>query len=127
MSRKPDLPRGGGTLPDRLDAFRPARRVVSVWFRNFSVNISVKRLPKLKETPLILIQHEAGRSWIIGADAAAQALGIAPGQALADARALYPDLDTREADFDTDRREFDTLADWCGRYTPWVGIDAAVA
>src|SRR5262249_42311014 len=96
MSKKPDFP--SGFLPDRRDA---ARRVVEAWLPNFSVNISVKRLPKLKESPLVLIQHEAGRGSIIAADAAAQALGIAPGQALADARALYPDLDTREADFDT--------------------------
>jgi protein ImuB len=73
-----------------------------------------------------MIQHEANRSWIIAADSAAQALGIGPGQPVADARALYPSLMTREADPAGDRRALEKLADWCGRYTPWVGIDAAI-
>lgn len=72
-----------------------------------------------------MIQHEANRSWIIAADSSAQALGIGPGQAVADARALYPGLMTREADPAGDRRALEKLADWCGRYTPWVGVDAA--
>src|SRR5215470_9537674 len=89
---------GGGTLPDLLASLRPHRRVAAVWLPRFSVDISIKQQKNNKETPLALIQHEAGRSWIIAADPPAQALGIAPGQAVADARALYPHLATREAD-----------------------------
>jgi protein ImuB len=114
------------SLPTLLDSLRPARRVMAVWLPMFSVDISIKRLSKLKEEPLAMIQHEAGRSWIIAADPVAQALGIGPGQAVADARARYPQLATREADPAGDRRALEKLADWCGRYTPWVGVDAAV-
>jgi protein ImuB len=113
-------------LSSLFDGLRLARRVAAVWMRSFSINISISYLPKLKESPLAIIQHEAGRSWITAADYAAQSLGIAPGQAVADARALYPDLATRETDPAGDRRALERLADWCGRYTPWVGIDACV-
>jgi protein ImuB len=56
----------------------------------------------------------------------AQGLGIAPGQPVADARALYPHLETRVADPARDRQALERLADWCGRFTPWVGLDASV-
>ena len=116
----------GGALPGLLDGLRPVRRVAAIWLPRFSVNISVKYLPKLKKVPFVVIRHEGGRSWIIAADGIAQSLGIGPGQAVADARALYPDLLTREADPAGDRRALEKLADWCGRYTPWVGVDACV-
>jgi protein ImuB len=72
------------------------------------------------------MRHDDGRCWIVAADPVAQALGIAPGQAVADARARYPHLLTREADPARDRQALERLADWCGRFTPWVGVDAAV-
>jgi protein ImuB len=99
---------------------------VSLWLPSFSTNISLKYLPKRGEEPLSLIRHDAGRSWIVAVDPAAHALGIAPGQPVADARARYPQLLTREADPARDRQALERLADWCGRFTPWVGIDAAV-
>ena len=43
---------------------------------------------------------------------------------LADARALEPAVKPADADFMADARALDGLADWCGRYTPWVGLDA---
>ena len=43
---------------------------------------------------------------------------------LADARALEPAIRPVDADFTADARALDGLADWSGRYTPWVGLDA---
>jgi protein ImuB len=126
MSVKVGVWGGGGTLPGLLARLQPARRVVSLWLPSFSANISLKYLQKRGEEPLALIQHDAGRSWIAAVDHAAQALGIAPGQAVADARARYPQLLTREADPAQDRQALERLADWCGRFSPWVGIDPAV-
>ena len=42
---------------------------------------------------------------------------------LADARAMYPKLPVVEADFEADRRALESIADWCDRYTPLVGLD----
>ncbi len=50
-------------------------------------------------------------------------MGLASGMALADARALLPDLAVRAAMLEADQRGLQRLADWCGRYSPWVAID----
>jgi protein ImuB len=42
---------------------------------------------------------------------------------LADARARYPALPAAEADPQADFRLLETIADWCDRYTPLVGLD----
>jgi protein ImuB len=50
-------------------------------------------------------------------------LGLKTGMGLADARAMYPKLPVVEADFEADRRALESIADWCDRYTPLVGLD----
>ncbi|HVY56826.1 MAG TPA: DNA polymerase Y family protein [Xanthobacteraceae bacterium] len=55
-------------------------------------------------------------------DAAAR-LGLKPGIAVADARAMYPALVVAEADPQADQRLLEAVADWCDRYTPMVGLD----
>ncbi|MCZ6605250.1 MAG: DNA polymerase Y family protein [Alphaproteobacteria bacterium] len=55
---------------------------------------------------------------------AASRAGLVPGQSLADARALEPELDAVEADPAADRAALDALAHWALRYTPWVAPDA---
>ena len=55
-------------------------------------------------------------------DAAAR-LGLMPGMALADARAMYPALPVADADPEADAQLLEAIADWCDRYTPLVGLD----
>ena len=54
--------------------------------------------------------------------AAAQA-GVAVGMMLTDARALVPGLLIRPMAAADDARALAALADWCGRYSPWVSLD----
>ena len=49
--------------------------------------------------------------------------GLRPGMRLADARALLPDLVTRPADPEADRRALGQLVLWCIRFTPWSAVD----
>lgn len=56
-------------------------------------------------------------------DARAAAEGLYPGQRLADARALVPELQAADADRLADAEALGRLADWCGRYTPWSATD----
>ncbi len=56
----------------------------------------------------------------MAANASAEAAGIVPGQALADARALEPGLRTADADPSAEAAGLAALADWCTRYTPWA-------
>lgn len=74
--------------------------------------------------PLALTLTERNVRRIHAVDEAAAALGLAPGQALADALALAPELATRAADPAADRRALEALADWCERFSPAVAVDA---
>jgi protein ImuB len=60
---------------------------------------------------------------LVAVDQAAAALGLRPGQALADAQAIAPDLLLRPADPDGDARALHALALWARRYTPLVATD----
>jgi protein ImuB len=67
--------------------------------------------------------HQALR--IHAVDAAAAAEGLGPGQALADARALVPNLIAAPADLDGDAADLGHLVDWARRYSPLVAGDGA--
>ncbi len=67
---------------------------------------------------------EQGGLRVAAVNPAAQAAGIGPGLPLSDARALLPDLRVTPAEPAKDIRALATLADWCGRYTPWTAPEA---
>jgi protein ImuB len=54
---------------------------------------------------------------------AATAEGLRPGMGLADARAVLPDLQVEQSAIKADEKALDSLARWCGRYTPWTVVD----
>lgn len=56
----------------------------------------------------------------MAANAAARALGLAPGLRLTDARARVPDIAVFDHDADADHAGIEAIADWCDRYTPLV-------
>lgn len=60
---------------------------------------------------------------IAALDEEALAAGLRPGQGLAEARAMRPDIAVIEDDPVADRRFLEGLADWCTRYTPLVALD----
>ena len=57
---------------------------------------------------------------IAAINGAAEAVGVAPGMTLANARAVAPGLATAETDPAGERRTLAAIAAWCGRYTPWT-------
>jgi len=76
------------------------------------------------DEPLVVTRLVKSALRIVAMDDAAQGLGLRLGMPLADARAMYPALAVAESDEHADRRLLDTVADWCDRYTPLVGLDA---
>ena len=56
-------------------------------------------------------------------DERATALGLKPGQGLAEAKAMSPELEAIPADPAADRQFLNALSDWCSRYTPLVARD----
>ncbi len=80
-----------------------------------------------QDEPLALVATGRHGLVVTAITAAAAAGGVRPGMALADARALLPDLRARPADPAADRRALINLARWCGRYGPGRNIDIGSA
>jgi protein ImuB len=60
---------------------------------------------------------------LVAVDAPAERLGLRPGLALAQARAMHPALVAIPEDQAADARLLEAIADWCQRYTPLVAAD----
>lgn len=71
----------------------------------------------------MLVETVKNARRIQAADEAALALGLRPGQTLADALALESRLAIAEADPAEDLRALEVLADWCVRFSPAVAVD----
>jgi protein ImuB len=100
------------------------RRYLSAWLRRLPTDrILRKRAVQAEPAPLAIIGELKSAQRIMALNDAAAALGLKVGMALADARAMYPGLETADADFDADRALLEKIADWCERYTPLVGLD----
>jgi protein ImuB len=76
--------------------------------------------PALAGVPLATWAQDGSRWVLVAVDATR---GLHPGQALADARAIRPDLVLRPADPDGDAAELGRLALWALRFTPLAGTD----
>ena len=76
------------------------------------------------ETPLVIAGRDGRRRAVAAADRAAQALGVRPGLALAQAQARVPDLHIEPADPAADATALARLVLWAlRRYSPVVAID----
>ena len=117
------------------------RRVISVWLPRFATDRltrpeparpkpagreparTLRQRPAGPARPRVLLRQERGCLLLAAVDDRAAAAGLAPGQPLADARAILPELETAEHDPAADLRALSALAAWCGRFTPWVAPD----
>jgi protein ImuB len=100
-----------------------SRRYLALWFPFLSaerLRIARRQLP---DAPFALVEKQRGALRLAAVDPRALALGLGAGMALADARALVPDLGTFEHDPAADRAWLDRLARGCARYTPMVAPD----
>jgi protein ImuB len=73
--------------------------------------------------PLAVFGKRGNLDLLVAIDAAAARLGLRPGLALAQARAMHPALAAVPEDQPADARLLDAVADWCQRYTPLVAAD----
>ncbi len=75
------------------------------------------------EAPFALVGQEGQRQVLSAVDPAALALGLAPGQPLAAARAQVPDLKIASRQREAETHRLARIEAWCQRYTPWVAAD----
>lgn len=81
--------------------------------------------PEQPAQPLALISAQQGGQRVAALNSAAVVAGVWAGMMLADARALVPGLTIHPMAAGEDTRALAALADWCGRYSPWVTVDGA--
>ncbi|RYY31312.1 MAG: DNA polymerase Y family protein [Chitinophagaceae bacterium] len=98
-------------------------RFVSIWFRHLKTDWFCRRDPALLQSTLILVGKDHGRMIVTAANLKAQAEGIYPGMAVADARAIFPGLTVLDDVPDLEHKLLKKLAEWCIRYSPVVAID----
>ncbi len=99
------------------------RRILSLWFPR----LGAERLLRLGRRPpddvLAVIAVSGQGQAIASLTAAAEARGLRVGMALADARAILPDLVTYPAHPRAETAFLAALRRWAERFTPWVGVD----
>ncbi|MGO4915859.1 Y-family DNA polymerase [Pseudogemmobacter sp. W21_MBD1_M6] len=105
-----------------------ARRLLSIWFPRLASDTSLRARPV--EGPFALTHRSGNADHLHCLNPAASARGLSRGMALADARAICPDLATRIADLAREAAALASLRRWAGRYAPMVandGVDGLIA
>jgi protein ImuB len=97
------------------------RRFLSLWLRRFSTD-RITRRDRLSTAPLVVAGATGNTQYLTALNDAAARLGLNAGLPLADARAMFPALAVAEADERADAAVLESLAAWCLRYTPLVGL-----
>ncbi|KQZ65788.1 nucleotidyltransferase [Sphingopyxis sp. Root1497] len=100
------------------------RRYLALFFPWLPAERWLRSAPLPPDAPLVFAEKARGALRLASLDRAAQAVGLAPGMPLADARARAPDLLVIAHDPVADAAWLDRLALGCNRYTPLVAIDA---
>ncbi|MHA4842538.1 Y-family DNA polymerase [Flavitalea antarctica] len=100
-----------------------AERFVSIWFSHLKTDWFAIRQPDLKEHPFVIAAPDHGRMIITALNAEATAHGIATGMAVADARAMVPDLKVMDDKPGLSGRLLKGIAEWAIRYSPEVAVD----
>src|SRR5215207_924803 len=101
------------------------RRVVSLFLPTWPTD-RVRRMRSswpARDEPLVTATPDGSRRVIASVDLAAHRLGLRPGQTLAHAQALVPNLHVIEATPAEDDEALSRLALWCLRYAPIVAPD----
>ncbi|WP_161912022.1 DNA polymerase Y family protein [Methylosinus sp. C49] len=79
--------------------------------------------PDEAEAPFAVWAKLGGAERLTAVDVRAEAAGLVPGMAVADARAMRPALRLAEADLKADAELLGRIADWCRRFTPLAAAD----
>ncbi|MBE9605973.1 DNA polymerase Y family protein [Acetobacteraceae bacterium H6797] len=96
------------------------RRYLALWLPLLPIDRLQRLDPKLRGQPLAIWTTTGSRRHLT---ACIPMPGIEPGQALADAQAIRPDLLLHPAEPEADAQLLERLAHWCLRWTPLVALD----
>lgn len=118
---------------DKLSLSTNRQRIAAIAFPHLPTDRIARRLWglswRLKERPdhppIVCAGRRENAMRLTALDEASEGLGLKRGQAVAEARAMFPHLDLRDEDEAADRTLLEAIADWCDRYTPLVCVDGS--
>ena len=99
------------------------KRYVSIWFRHFTTDWFALRQPHYRNVPFVLRASSRGRMLVTATNKKAEQMGLNTGIALADARAIVPELEALDDQPNLPEKLLKRLAEWCIRFTPVAAID----
>ncbi len=99
------------------------KRFVSIWFPYLVTDWFALQQTQLKAIPFVVKASSRGRIVIVAANAMAHQKGIREGMALADIRAIYPDIIAVDEKKGLTNQLYKRIAEWCIRFTPVASID----
>src|SRR6056297_671287 len=105
----------------------PTRRILSLWFPRLAAERCLRAGGGPVDAPFAVAGDRAGVPVLVSLSERAQAVGLARGQPVRDARAMCPDLVTRP---ENPRAEADFLAAlqrWAGKFSPWIAAEPPAA
>jgi protein ImuB len=100
-----------------------SRRFLSLWLKRFSTDRIARLLPERDPRPLVVAGRRGNGERLVAIDAAAERCGLRAGLALAEARAMIPDINVFAEDPQADADLLERMADWFERYTPLVAVN----
>ncbi|HEY0434909.1 MAG TPA: DNA polymerase Y family protein, partial [Chitinophagaceae bacterium] len=99
------------------------KRFLSLWFPHLHTDWFTIRQPSLGQTPFVIAAPDHGRLLITAVNTLALREGISPGLALADARAIIPQVKYKDDQPGLATKLLSSIAKWCLRFTPVVAVD----
>jgi protein ImuB len=103
-----------------------SQRLLSLWLRRLPTDriAKIRQKPRDSAAPLAVYGKRGNAELLTAVDDAAEQLGLTPGMALAQARAMHPAIEAIAEDAEADSQLLEQIADWCLRYTPLIACDA---
>lgn len=99
-----------------------SRRIIAIGFPHLVTDWMLRRQPLLKDKPFAFAMNERGRRVVKAVNAIAHAAGVYPEMAVADCRALVPELQIFDYDPGQPEKLLTSLAEWFIRYAPFVSV-----
>jgi len=99
------------------------KRFVTIWFRHLTTDWLTLKQPALKTLPFVFAAKDHNRLVITATNKIAEAQGIVPGMAAADAKAIVTGLQVIDEQAGRAAKLLKALGEWCIRYTPIIAVD----
>jgi protein ImuB len=97
-----------------------ARRILSLWFPRLSAERLLRQRHDALDLPFAVVGDRRGAQRLVSVSVQAERAGLRQGQALRDAMAMCPTLQTATEIQGADEAFLRALCRWAGKFSPWV-------